>query len=94
MVGYDHNVDGAGAFQASSGGYARLKIYPIDHLYLGVRYDAQANPAITRDFTYYAAGMIGPVRLLVQEVSPIAAPGQKPTWGGAFTIAFPGPLKY
>jgi len=92
--GYDHNVDGAGTFQPSSGGYARLKIYPIDHLYLGVRYDTQANPAITRDFTYYAAGMIGPVRLLVQNVAPIGAAGQKPTWGRAFTIAFPGPLKY
>jgi hypothetical protein len=92
--GDDHNADGAGTNQRSSGGYARLKLYPIDHAYLGVRYDAQANPVVTRDMTYYAAGMIGPVRLLVQEVAPIAAPGQKPNLGGAITIAFPGPLKY
>jgi hypothetical protein len=92
--GQDHNADGNGADQASSGGYARLKFYPILHAYLGIRYDAQANPAVTRDFTYYAAGMIGPVRLLVQEVAPIGAPGQTPTLGGAMTVALPGPLKY
>ncbi|MBV8154243.1 MAG: hypothetical protein JO029_09785 [Candidatus Eremiobacteraeota bacterium] len=92
--GADHNADGSGSLLRSSGGYARFKFYPIDHAYVGVRYDAQANPAVTRDFTYYAAGMIGPVRLLVQDVAPIAAPGQKPTLGGAMTIAFPGPLKY
>lgn len=92
--GDDHNADGSGNLLHSSGGYARLKIYPIEHAYLGVRYDAQANPAVVRDFTYYAAGMIGPVRLLIQEVSPIDAPGQRPTLGGAMTIAFPGPLKY
>ncbi|HZY98052.1 MAG TPA: hypothetical protein VFE36_00625 [Candidatus Baltobacteraceae bacterium] len=92
--GNDHNSDGSGTLLHTSGGYARLKIYPIDHAYLGVRYDAQANPAVTRDFTYYAAGMIGPVRLLVQEVAPIGDPGQKPSLGGAMTIAFPGPWKY
>lgn len=92
--GDDHNADGSGTNLHSSGGYVRLKLYPIDHAYLGVRYDAQANPLVTRDFTYYAAGMLGPVRLLVQEVAPIDAPGQKPTLGGAFTIAFPGPWKY
>jgi hypothetical protein len=92
--GDDHNADGAGTNQWSSGGYARFKFYPVPHAYLGVRYDAQANPAVTRDFTYYAAGMIGPVRLLIQEVAPIGDPGQKPSLGGAMTIAFPPPLKY
>jgi hypothetical protein len=92
--GQDHNADGNGVDQPSSGGYARFKFYPIPHAYLGIRYDAQANPAVTRDFTYYAAGMIGPVRLLVQDVAPIAAPGQKPTLGGALTVALPPPLKY
>ncbi|MBV8490921.1 MAG: hypothetical protein JO199_10375 [Candidatus Eremiobacteraeota bacterium] len=92
--GYDHNADGFGTTIPSSGGYARLKFYPIPHLYLGLRYDAQANPFVTRDMTYYAAGMIAPFRLLIQDVVPIAAPGQKPTLGGALTVAFPGPLKY
>lgn len=92
--GYDHNADGFGTNIASSGGYARVKFYPIPHLYLGARYDAQSNPFVTRDMTYYAAGMIEPFRLLIQDVVPIAAPGQKPTVGGALTVAFPGPLKY
>ncbi len=92
--GDDHNADGFGTNQPSSGGYARLKFYPIPHLYVGLRYDAQANPFVSRDMTYYAAGMIEPFRLLVQEVAPIGLPGQKPTLGGALTVAFPGPLKY
>ena len=92
--GDDRNADGFGTNQTSSGGYARFKFYPIAHAYLGVRYDATANPFVSRDMVYYAAGMIGPVRLLVQDVAPIAAPGQKPTLGGALTVAFPGPLKY
>ncbi|HVA34337.1 MAG TPA: hypothetical protein VNG31_09330, partial [Candidatus Baltobacteraceae bacterium] len=93
--GNDHNADGAGTDQTSSGGYLRFKFYPVDHAYVGVRYDAQANPVVSRDFTYYAAGMLPPgIRLLVQEVAPIGAPGQHPTLGGALTIAFPGPLKY
>jgi hypothetical protein len=91
--GDDHNADGFGTNQRSSGGYARLKIYPIPHAYLGVRYDAQANPFVTRDMTYYGAFMIAPFRFLVQEVAPIALPGQHPTLGGAVTVAFPGYIK-
>jgi hypothetical protein len=92
--GDDHDADGAGTNQRSSGGYARFKFYPVPHAYLGLRYDTQANPVVTRDFAYYAAGMLGPVRLLVQEVAPIGSIGQRPELGGAMTIAFPGPLKY
>lgn len=93
--GDDHNADGFGTNQVSSGGYVRFKFYPIPHAYVGVRYDAQANPFVSRDVTYYAAGMLQPgIRLLVQDVVPIAAPGQRPTLGGALTVAFPGPLKY
>lgn len=92
--GNDHNADGFGTDQPSSGGYVRFKYYPIPHAYLAVRYDAQANPFVTRDFTYYGAVMIAPFRFLVQEVAPIGAPGQHPTLGGAVTVAFPGPWKY
>jgi hypothetical protein len=92
--GTDHNADGFGTLQPSSGGYVRFKYYPIPHAYLGVRYDATANPFVTRDFVYYGAVMIAPFRFLLQEVAPIAAPGQHPTLGGAMTVAFPGPLKY
>jgi hypothetical protein len=92
--GVDHNADGFGTLQDSSGGYVRFKFYPIPHAYLAVRYDSQANPFVTRDFTYYGAVMIAPFRFLLQEVAPIGAPGQHPTLGGAVTVAFPGPWKY
>lgn len=85
--GSDRNADGFSTLQRSSGGYVRLKYYPIPHAYVGIRYDASANPLVNRDWTYYAAGMIAPVRLLIQEVQP---PGQHPSLGGAMTIAFPG----
>jgi hypothetical protein len=92
--GDDRNADGFGTNQQSSGGYVRFKYYPIPHAYFGVRYDSTANPFVTRDFTYYSAVQIAPVRLLLQEVAPIGAPGQHPTLGGAMTVAFPPPLKY
>ncbi len=89
--GDDHDADGLLTNQHSSGGYVRLKYYPIPHAYFGLRYDAYANPFINRDFVYYAAVQIAPCRVLLQEVQP---PGQHPFLSGAFTIAFPGPLKY
>lgn len=89
--GTDHDADGLLTNQHSSGGYARLKYYPIPHAYLGLRYDAYANPFITRDIVYYGAVQIAPCRVLLQEVQ---SPGEHPFLSGAFTIAFPGPLKY
>jgi hypothetical protein len=89
--GDDHDADGFLTNQHSSGGYVRLKYYPIPHAYFGVRYDAYANPFINRDFVYYAAVQIAPFRVLMQEVQP---PGQHPYLSGALTVAFPGPLKY
>ncbi|HEY6324920.1 MAG TPA: hypothetical protein VIW73_00200 [Candidatus Cybelea sp.] len=89
--GVDHDADGFLTDQHSSGGYVRLKYYPIPHAYLGVRYDAYANPFINRDFVYYGAVQIAPFRVLMQEVQQ---PGQHPYLSGALTVAFPGPLKY
>jgi hypothetical protein len=89
--GDDHDADGFLTNQHSSGGYVRLKYYPIQHAYFGLRYDAYANPFINRDFVYYAAVQIAPFRVLMQEVQP---PGQHPFLSGAITVAFPGPLKY
>lgn len=88
--GNDHDADGFLTNQSSRGGYARLKYYPIPHAYFGVRYDAYANPFINRDFVYYAAVQIAPVRVLMQEVQP---PGEHPYLSSALTIAFPGPLQ-
>jgi hypothetical protein len=89
--GVDHDADGLLSVIHSSGGYVRLKYYPIPHAYLGLRYDAYANPFITRDFVYYGAVMIEPFRILAQEVQ---SPEQHPYFSAALTIAFPGPLKY
>jgi hypothetical protein len=89
--GDDHDADGFLTNQHSSGGYVRLKYYPIPHAYFGLRYDAYANPFINRDFVYYAAVQIAPFRVLAQEVQQ---PGQHPYLSGALTVAFPGPLKY
>jgi hypothetical protein len=89
--GDDHDADGLLTNQHSSGGYARLKYYPIPHAYFGIRYDAYANPFINRDVTYYSAVQIAPCRILLQEVQP---PGEHPYLSGAFTVALPPPLKY
>jgi hypothetical protein len=89
--GDDHDADGFLTNQHSSGGYVRLKYYPIPHAYFGLRYDAYANPFINRDFVYYGAVQIAPFRVLMQEVQQ---PGQHPYLSGALTVAFPGPLKY
>lgn len=89
--GDDHDVDGFLTNQHSSGGYARLKYYPIPHAYFGVHYDAYATPFINRDVTYYSAVQIEPFRILAQEVQQ---PAQHPYFSAALTVAFPGPLKY
>lgn len=87
--GRDANADGFGSTQASSGGYARLKYYLGAHAYVGIRYDASANPAIVRDMVYYAAVHVTPhARLLVQDVRTI---GGTSNLGAALTFGFPWP---
>lgn len=87
--GRDDDVDGFGTLQGSSGGYARLKFYPTLHSYIGIRYDAFANPFVTRDIVYYGAFHVTKhARLLLQQVQPIGGKGEL---GGAFTIGFPWP---
>ncbi|MFY9663538.1 MAG: hypothetical protein WAL67_13005 [Candidatus Cybelea sp.] len=89
--GVDHDADGFLTVVHSSGGYVRLKYYPIPHAYFGLRYDAFAVPYISRDFVYYGAVQIAPFRILAQEVQQ---PGEHPFFSAALTVAFPGPLKY
>jgi len=87
--GNDQNSDGFGAQTGSTGGYVRLKYYVTPHAYVGVRYDAQAVPFITRDMVYYAAFHVTPhARLLVQELAPV---GQPAHLGAALTVGFPWP---
>ncbi len=87
--GFDANADGFGSGIASSGGYLRLKYYPSAHFYLGVRYDAAANPFLQRDFVYYFAFHVTPhARLLFQEVQTV---GGRASLGGALTVGAPWP---
>ena len=87
--GRDSNVDGFGTLQGSSGGYARLKFYPTPHFYVGIRYDAFANPFLTRDVVYYTAFNVTPhARLLIQQLQPV---GGKAQLGAALTVGFPWP---
>ena len=89
--GNDQNADGFGTHTGSTGGYARLKYYVTPHAYLGVRYDAQAVPFISRDMVYYAAFHVTPhARLLIQQVQPVGASGHL---GAALTVGFPWPPK-
>ena len=89
--GNDLNSDGFGSQTGSSGGYARLKYYVTPHSYLGVRYDASANPFLARDMTYYFAFMVTPhVRLVVQQVQLIPGQGHL---GAAITVGAPWPAK-
>ncbi len=88
-LGRDTNADGFGTVVASSGGYVRLKFYPSPHAYVGIRYDAAANPDIVRDLVYYGAFQVTPhARLLLQQVQTIGGSGH---FGGAVTVGFPWP---
>lgn len=89
--GTDQNADGFGTRTGSTGGYVRLKYYVTPHAYLGVRYDAQAVPFISRDMVYYAAFHVTPhARLVIQQFQPVGASGHL---GAALTVGFPWPPK-
>lgn len=89
--GSDSNADGFGTRLGSSGGYLRIKYYPTPHAYLGIRYDASANPFLQRDVVYYAAFHVTPhARLLFQQVQDIGGHG---FFGAALTVGAPWPPK-
>lgn len=70
--GRDTNADGFGNAQGSSGGFVTLKYRPIEHAYVGIRYDAAANPFAMRDIDYYA--VFAPTihaRVVLEHVQPI-----------------------
>lgn len=90
--GHDGDADGLGGQITSSGGYVRLKYYPIPHAYLGFRYDSSANPFIVRDWVAYTGAQIWDFRILIQNVHTIGT-GQN-FLGGAFTIGFPPYVKF
>src|SRR5207245_5485273 len=72
LWGHDDNTDGFGAQALSSGGFLTLKYRPTHNSYIGVRYDAAANPFASRDYDYYAvwAPTIH-ARLVLEHVKPV-----------------------
>lgn len=87
--GRDADADGFGSVVGSSGGYLRLKYYPTQHAYLGIRYDAAANPVVARDIVYYGALHVTPhARVVLQRVQTIGGSGH---FGAALTVGFPWP---
>ncbi|MBV8171783.1 MAG: hypothetical protein JO219_07620, partial [Candidatus Eremiobacteraeota bacterium] len=72
LWGQDDDSDGFNHVTGSSGGFVTLKYYPVPHAYVGVRYDAVANPFVTRDFVYYLA--FAPTmhaRFLIEQFQPV-----------------------
>lgn len=54
LWGRDDNADGFGNPSGSSGGFMTLKYHATPHSYIGLRYDAVANPFAARDYDLYA----------------------------------------
>ena len=90
LWGFDTDADGLGGSVASSGGFVTAKYYPTPHSYVGVRYNAVANPFATRDWDFYAA--FAPTvrsRLLVEFVQPINRPGAQTQLNAQLLLALP-----
>jgi hypothetical protein len=93
--GHDNNADGFGNAIGSSGGYVRLRYWPLKwrHAFIGARYDAAANPIAQRDWVFYTGVQVTRhARIVLQQVQPQGGgPGH---FGGALTIAAPWPWGY
>jgi len=72
LWGRDDDSDGFGTPLESSGGFLTLKYRPTHNTYVGVRYDAAANPFAQRDYDFYAVW--APTihsRLVLEHTKPI-----------------------
>ena len=72
LWGHDDNTDGFGAPTTSSGGFVTFKYHPAHNAYVGIRYDAAANPFANRDYDFY--GVWAPsihARLVLEQFKPI-----------------------
>ncbi len=90
--GYDTDADGLGHGAASSGGFVTFKYRPTPHSYIGVRYDAAANPFATRDWDFY--GVFAPTvhsRLVLEYVQPINQPSAQSQLNAQVLFALPWP---
>ena len=92
LWGFDTNTDGFGTPEASSAGFVTFKYYPTPHSYVGIRYDAQANPFATRDWDFYGAvALTTHSRLVVEHLMPIAQPGAQSQTNAQLLLAIPWP---
>jgi hypothetical protein len=90
--GYDTNTDGFGTAQVSSGGFALFKYYPTPHAYIGVRYDAVANPSASRDWDFYGAvALTHQSRVVIEQLVPINSPGTTQQTNAQLLFALPDP---
>lgn len=90
--GHDTNADGFGTAQTSSGGFATLKYRPTAHSYIGLRYDAAANPFASRDWNVYGAvALTHQSRLLLEHIMPINSPGTMQQTNAQLLFALPDP---
>jgi hypothetical protein len=92
LWGHDDNADGFGNGVSSSGGFLTLKYRPTSRSYVGVRYDAEANPFATRDWDFYAA--FAPTvrsRILVEFLKPINQPSAQSQTNAQLLFALPDP---
>lgn len=88
--GRDTNADGFGTPVTSSGGFVTFKYRPTAHTYVGVRYDAVANPYATRDWDFY--GVFPPstrARFVVEYLRPINQPGARTQLNMQLLFALP-----
>ena len=91
LWGRDSNADGFGNPQGSSGGFVTFKYRPAAHVYLGIRYDAVANPFVTRDFDYYAAFAASMhTRIVLEHVQPVGPGTQQTNVQLIFALPFEG----
>jgi len=90
LWGHDDNSDGFGTPLTSSGGFLTFKYHPTHNSYVGVRYDAAANPFATRDYDFYAvwAPTIH-ARLVVEHVKPIGFGATSPSTGAQLLFVIP-----
>lgn len=90
LWGHDSNADGLGNGAASSGGFLTMKYRPSAHSYVGLRYDAAANPFATRDIDLY--GALSPTihsRLVIEHLEPIGPGRATPVTSAQLLFALP-----
>jgi len=90
LWGHDDNADGFGTAARSSGGFLTFKYRPTHNAYIGIRYDAAANPFANRDYDYYAvwAPTIH-ARLVLEHVKPIGFGAAPPSTSAQLLFALP-----